>query len=339
MTISLPVPFEYAPDPTRYDRMPYRASGRSGLKLPAIALGLWHNFGGVDAFENARAMLRRAFDLGITHFDLANNYGPPPGSAEETFGRALRKDFHGYRDELIISTKAGYWMWNGPYGEWGSRKYLIASLDQSLKRMGLDYVDIFYHHRPDPDTPLEETMGALDQIVRQGKALYAGVSNYNAEQTHSAARVLREMGTPLLINQVVYSMLNRWVEPELLNAAEQEGVGLIFFSPLAQGMLTDRYLKGVPEDSRAAKPSSPFLQREQITEEYLKKARRLNEIAQGRGQSLAQMALAWVLRHRASTSALIGASSTQQVEDSAAAVGKLAFGEEELREIDQVLRG
>jgi L-glyceraldehyde 3-phosphate reductase len=334
--MTLPVDPHYLPAADRYEKMPYRRSGHSGLKLPTISLGLWHNFGGVDAFENARAMIRRAFDLGITHLDLANNYGPPPGSAEENFGRILRADLRSSRDELVISTKAGYYMWPGPYGEWGSRKYLITSLDQSLKRMGLDYVDIFYHHRPDPDTPLEETMSALDQVVRQGKALYAGISNYNAEQTRSAAQILRELGTPCLINQVRYSMLDRWVEPELLDAAADEGVGLIFFSPLAQGLLTDRYLDGIPADSRAAKPAT-FLQKDRITEDYLARARRLNAIAQARGQSLAQMALAWVLRHPASTSALIGASTVQQVEDCAAAAQNLSFGQDELQAIEAAL--
>jgi L-glyceraldehyde 3-phosphate reductase len=281
-------------------------------------------------------MLRRAFDLGITHFDLANNYGPPPGSAEETFGHILQKDFLRYRDELIISTKAGYYMWQGPYGEWGTRKYLIASLDQSLKRMGLEYVDIFYHHRPDPNTPLEETMSALDQIVRQGKALYVGISNYNAEQTRQAAAILNRLGTPCLINQVVYNMFNRWVETDLLTACEDEGVGLIFFSPLAQGLLTDRYLGGIPEDSRAGKPGT-FLKREQVTEAKLADVRRLNEIAQGRGQTLAQIALAWVLRHPASTSALIGTSTVKQVEDCAATIGNLAFSDDELSAIDAAL--
>jgi len=336
-----PVVPDYGAAADRYETMSYIRSGRSGLKLPAIALGLWHNFGGVDSRENARAMLRRAFDLGITHFDLANNYGPPYGSAEETFGRIFEQDFRPYRDELIISSKAGYDMWPGPYGEWGSRKYLVASLDQSLKRMGLETVDIFYHHRPDPETPLEETMGALDHIVRQGKALYAGISNYNAEQTRAAAKILRGLGTPCLINQVVYSMFNRWVEPDLLNAAHEEGVGLIFFSPLAQGLLTDRYLQGIPEDSRAGKPKarSPFLKSDQITDEALAKVRRLNAMAEGRGQTLAQMALAWVLRHPAATSALIGASSVQQVEDCAAAVHNLSFSEAELGAIDAALAG
>jgi L-glyceraldehyde 3-phosphate reductase len=334
--MTLPVDPHYLPADNRYEEMSYHRCGRSGLKLPAVSLGLWHNFSGVDTFETARAMVRRAFDLGITHFDLANNYGPPPGSAEETFGRILRKDLRAHRDELIISTKAGYYMWPGPYGEWGSRKYLVASLDQSLKRMGLDYVDIFYHHRPDPDTPLEETMTALDHVVRQGKALYVGISNYKAGQTREAARILRELGTPCLINQVSYSMFNRWVEESLLDAAAEEGIGLIFFSPLAQGLLTDRYLNGIPEDSRAAKPSI-FLKREQITAEYLAKARKLNEIAHSRGQSLAQMALAWVLRHPASTSVLVGASTVGQVEDNAAAVQNLAFTDEELQAIEAAL--
>jgi L-glyceraldehyde 3-phosphate reductase len=326
----------YLPSEHRYQDMTYKRCGRSGLKLPAISLGLWHNFGGVDPVENGRAMLRRAFDLGVTHFDLANNYGPPPGSAEETFGKILAQDLHPYRDELIISTKAGYDMWPGPYGEWGSRKYLVASLDQSLKRMGLDYVDIFYHHRPDPETPLEETMSALDHIVRQGKALYVGISNYNAEQTRKAAQTLRDLGTPCLINQVSYSMFNRWVEPDLLDTAIQEDIGLIYFSPLAQGMLTDRYLNGIPEDSRAAKPSV-FLKRERITDEYLAQARKLNDLAQNRGQSLAQMALAWVLRHPAATSALIGASSVQQVNDSVAAIHHLNFTADELQTIETIL--
>jgi L-glyceraldehyde 3-phosphate reductase len=331
-----PVPAEYTAAPNRYEPMPYKASGRSGLRLPLISLGLWHNFGGIDTIENGRAMLRRAFDLGITHFDLANNYGPPPGSAEEMFGQILAKDFKRYRDELIISSKAGYYMWAGPYGEWGSRKYLISSLDQSLKRMGLEYVDIFYHHRPDPNTPLEETMGALDQIVRQGKALYVGISNYNAEQTRQAAKILRDLGTPCLINQVVYSMFNRWVEPDLLDACSDEGVGLIFFSPLAQGMLSDRYLNGIPADSRAGKPGT-FLKDDRITPEYLATAKRLNDIALSRGQTLSQMALAWVLRHPAATSALIGTSTVKQVEDCAGAVNKLDFSADELAAIDAAL--
>ncbi len=326
----------YLPSEKRYEQMPYVRCGRSGVKLPAISLGLWHNFGGVDALENGCAILRRAFDLGVTHIDLANNYGPPPGSAEETFGRILHTDFRHYRDELIISTKAGYYMWPGPYGEWGSRKYLISSLDQSLKRMGLEYVDIFYHHRPDPDTPLEETMSALDQIVRQGKALYVGISNYDAEQTRRAVQILRELGTPCLINQVAYSMFRRWVEEALIDTAAEVGIGLIFFSPLAQGLLTDRYLQGIPEDSRAGKVGT-FLKKEQVTEAYLVKARRLNEIAQNRGQTLAQMALAWVLRHPAATSALIGASSVKQVEDNVAAVKSLSFSEDELQAIEKAL--
>ncbi len=334
--MTLPVEPYYLPANDRYEKMVFNRCGRSGLKLPAISLGLWHNFGGVDTIENARAMLRRAFDLGVTHFDLANNYGPPAGSAEDTFGQIMRKDLHAFRDELIISTKAGYYMWPGPYGEWGSRKYLISSLDQSLKRMGLDYVDIFYHHRPDPETPLEETMSALDAVVRQGKALYVGISNYNAEQTRAAARILRELGTPCLINQASYSMFNRWVEADLIETAVQEGIGMIYFSPLAQGMLTDRYLKGIPEDSRAAKPGT-FLQRERITEDYLAKARQLNDLARKRGQSLAQMALAWVLRHPGATSALIGSSSAQQVEDSVAAIRNLPFSQDELREIETIL--
>jgi L-glyceraldehyde 3-phosphate reductase len=334
--MTLPVDPSYLAAETRYDGMTYNRCGRSGLKLPAVSLGLWHNFGGVDTFENARAMLRRAFDLGITHFDLANNYGPPPGSAEETFGAILRKDLHPYRDELIISSKAGYYMWPGPYGEWGSRKYLVASLDQSLRRMGLDYVDIFYHHRPDPDTPLEETMTALDHIVRQGKALYVGISNYNAEQTRAAAQMLRELGTPCLINQVPYSMFRRWVEPDLLASAAQESIGLIFFSPLAQGLLTNRYLDGIPANSRAAKPGT-FLKEDRITPEYLAKARQLDELARTRGQSLAQMALAWVMRHPVSTSVLIGASTVGQVEDCAAMMDNMTFTQDELQAIEAIL--
>jgi len=316
--------------------MSYRRCGRSGLKLPAISLGLWHNFGGVDSFENARAMVHRAFDLGITHFDLANNYGPPPGSAEETFGRILRQDLARYRDELVISTKAGWDMWPGPYGDLGSRKYLVASLDQSLRRMGLDYVDIFYHHRPDPETPLEETMTALDHIVRQGKALYVGISSYTPEQTRQAASILRELGTPCLIHQPSYNMFNRWIEDGLLDVLEEEAIGCIVFSPLAQGLLTDRYLNGIPEDSRAAKPHG-FLKREHVTEEKLAKIRRLNEIAQARGQTLAQMSLAWVLRHVGMTSALVGASRVRQIEDNVAALRHLEFTEEELKAIDRIL--
>jgi len=326
----------FVPAADRYEAMIYNRCGCSGLMLPAISLGLWHNFGGVDTFENARAMARRAFDLGITHFDLANNYGPPPGSAEGTFGQILRQDLAPYRDELIISTKAGYDMWPGPYGEWGSRKYLIASLDQSLKRMGLEYVDIFYSHRPDPNTPLEETMGALDHAVRQGKALYAGISSYTPEQTRQAARILRELGTPCLIHQPSYSLFNRWIEDGLLDVLEEEGIGCIVFSPLAQGLLTDKYLEGIPEDSRAAKPHG-FLRPAQVTEEKVTRARRLNEVARARGQTLAQMALAWVLRHPGMTSALVGASRVSHVEDNVAALKNLKFTDEELVQIDGIL--
>jgi L-glyceraldehyde 3-phosphate reductase len=326
----------YLPSETRYDSMKYNRSGRSGLKLPAISLGLWHNFGGVDTLENGRAMIRRAFDLGITHFDLANNYGPPPGSAEENFGRIFRQDLAPFRDELIISTKAGYYMWPGPYGEWGSRKYLLASLDQSLKRMGVEYVDIFYSHRPDPETPLEETMSALDQAVRQGKALYAGISSYQPEQTREAARILRELGTPCLIHQPSYNMFNRWIEDGLLEVLADEGIGCIVFSPLAQGMLTNRYLDGIPADSRAGKPHG-FLRPERITEQRLAQVRQLQEIAQARGQTLAQLALAWVLRHPGMTSALVGASRVEQVEDNVAALNNLVFSTEELDAIEKIL--
>jgi L-glyceraldehyde 3-phosphate reductase len=320
----------------RYDDMVYRRCGRSGLKLPSISLGLWHNFGGVDAFENGRAMARRAFDLGITHFDLANNYGPPPGSAEESFGKILRQDLAPYRDELIISTKAGYGMWPGPYGDWGSRKHLLASLDQSLRRMGLEYVDIFYSHRPDPETPLEETMGTLDHAVRQGKALYAGISSYTAEQTRQAARILREMGTPCLIHQPSYSLFNRWIEEGLLDVLEEEGIGCIAFSPLAQGLLTAKYLEGIPENSRASKPHG-FLRPAQITEDKLKRVRRLKELAKVRGQTLAQMALAWVLRHPGMTSALVGASRVEQVEENVATLKNLEFSGAELQAIEEIL--
>ncbi|MGO4347287.1 L-glyceraldehyde 3-phosphate reductase [Paenibacillus sp. MCAF9] len=320
----------------RYESMKYNRVGRSGLKLPAISLGLWHNFGGIDRHENGRAMVRRAFDLGITHFDLANNYGPPAGSAEEMFGQILKQDFAAYRDELIISTKAGYYMWEGPYGEWGSRKYLISSLDQSLKRMNLDYVDIFYHHRPDPDTPLEETMGALDHIVRQGKALYVGVSNYNPEQTAKAAAILKDLGTPFLIHQPSYSMFNRWIENGLQDVLDEEGIGSIVFSPLAGGLLTNRYLNGVPADSRAGGPSV-FLKADHITDSTLNKIKQLNEIAQHRGQSLAQMSLAWVLRGGRVTSALIGASRVEQIDDNVAALRRLDFSDEELSRIESVL--
>ncbi len=326
----------YLPSDTRYDAMRYNRCGRSGLKLPAVSLGLWHNFGGVDTLENARAMIHRAFDLGVTHFDLANNYGPPPGSAEENFGRILSQDLARYRDELIISTKAGWGMWPGPYGDLGSRKYLIASLDQSLKRMGLEYVDIFYHHRPDPETPMEESLGALDHAVRQGKALYAGISSYDAGQTRRAAQILRELGTPCLIHQPVYNMFNRWIEDGLLGVLDEEGIGCIVFSPLAQGLLTDRYLAGIPEGSRAAKPHG-FLRPAHITDDKLTRVRRLNEMARERGQTLAQMALAWVLRHKGMTSVLVGASSVGQVEDNIAALNNLAFTGEELAEIDKIL--
>ncbi len=326
----------YLPSETRYDTMRYNRCGRSGLKLPAVSLGLWHNFGGVDTLENARAMILRAFDLGITHFDLANNYGPPPGSAEENFGRILRQDLARYRDELVISTKAGWGMWPGPYGDWGSRKYLVASLDQSLKRMGLEYVDIFYHHRPDPETPLEETMAALDHIVRQGKALYAGISSYDAEQTRRAATILRELGTPCLIHQPVYNMFNRWIEDGLLDVLAEEGIGCIVFSPLAQGLLSDRYLKGIPADSRAGKPHG-FLKPAHVTEEKLAKVRKLNRIAKARGQSLAQMAVAWILRLPEITSVLVGASRVQQVEDNVAALNNLEFTDEELQAIERIL--
>jgi L-glyceraldehyde 3-phosphate reductase len=316
--------------------MRYNRCGRSGLRLPAVSLGLWHNFGGVDVFENARAMVRRAFDLGITHFDLANNYGPPLGSAEESFGRILQQDLAPYRDELVISTKAGWDMWPGPYGDWGSRKYLIASLDQSLRRMGLDYVDIFYHHRPDPETPIEETMMALDHVVRQGKALYVGISSYGAEQTRRAASILRELGTPCLIHQPSYSMFNRWIEDELLAVLEEEGIGCIVFSPLEQGLLTDKYLAGIPEGSRASKPHG-FLRPADITEERLTKVRKLNELAQARGQTLAQMALAWALRHKAMTSVLVGTSRVDQIEDNVGALSNLQFTDEELAGIEGVL--
>ncbi|WP_104172080.1 L-glyceraldehyde 3-phosphate reductase [Arthrobacter sp. Y81] len=330
----------YSAADNRYESMPYRRVGRSGLKLPAISLGLWHNFGDDKRFDEQRAILRRAFDLGVTHFDLANNYGPPDGSAETNFGRHLQDDFKPYRDELVISTKAGYYMWPGPYGEWGSRKSLISSLDQSLQRMGLDYVDIFYSHRPDPETPMEETMGALDYAVRSGKALYAGISSYTPEQTIEAARILKELGTPLLIHQPSYSMLNRWTEngtPNLYEALEEVGAGSIAFSPLAQGMLTDRYLNGIPADSRAAKER--FLSESALTEDKLDRVRGLNKIAMDRGQSLAQMAIAWILRDQPRgtpvTSALVGASSVRQLEDTLSAINNLAFTQEELNAIDE----
>jgi L-glyceraldehyde 3-phosphate reductase len=328
----------HLPSKDRYARMRYTHCGRSGLKLPAVSLGLWHNFGGETLFENGRAMVRRAFDLGITHFDLANNYGPPPGSAEENFGRIVKSDFRAYRDEMIISTKAGYLMWTGPYGEWGSKKYLVASLDQSLVRMGLEYVDIFYSHRPDPDTPLEETMAALDHVVRQGKALYAGISNYRVPEATQAIALLRRLGTPCLIHQPSYSMFNRWVEDGLLDLLRTEGVGSIAFSPLGRGLLTNRYLHGIPADSRAAGPSV-FLKPEDITEEVRAKVRRLNDIASARGQSLAQMALAWVLRAWRVTSVLIGASSPAQIDDCVGALAAPELSPEELSKIDAVLTG
>jgi L-glyceraldehyde 3-phosphate reductase len=328
----------YTADPTRYDQMNYRRCGRSGLLLPEVSLGLWHNFGDVDDFGQARAMLHRAFDLGITHLDLANNYGPPPGSAESNFGKILRQDFASHRDELIISTKAGYRMWPGPYGEWGSRKYLISSLDQSLKRMGLDYVDIFYHHRPDPNTPLEESLGALDHAVRSGKALYVGISSYDAPTSRRAAQILREMGTPCLIHQPVYNMLNRWIEGDLQQVMAEEGMGCIPFSPLAQGLLTNRYFSGIPSDSRASKEHG-FLKKEAITLEMVNKLKALHTIAEQRGQSLAQMALAWVLRLPEVTSVLIGASSVSQIEENVAALKHQVFSHEELQAIDQCLAG
>ena len=318
--------------------MVYNRTGKSGLLLPAISLGLWHNFGGVDVFENGRAIIRRAYENGITHFDLANNYGPPPGSAEENFGVILKKDFPGFkRDKLVISTKAGYTMWSGPYGDWGSRKYLLSSLDQSLKRMQLDYVDIFYSHRPDPETPIEETMMALDHAVRRGKALYVGLSNYNAEQTQKAVEVLKSLGTPCLIHQPKYSMFERWVEDGLLDVLDNDGIGCIPFSPLAQGMLTDRYLKGVPPDSRAAKEHG-FLKTNELTEEKLGKIRSLNDLAQKRNQSLAQMAIAWLMRRKTITSVLIGASSVKQLDDNLATLNNITFSYQELKEIENVLR-
>ncbi|MEU3016976.1 MULTISPECIES: L-glyceraldehyde 3-phosphate reductase [unclassified Nocardiopsis] len=324
----------YVAAPTRYDTMPYRRCGRSGLRLPALSLGLWHNFGGGRGLQTQREILLRAFDLGVVHFDLANNYGPPPGAAEENFGRVVASDLRRYRHEFVVSTKAGHLMWPGPYGEWGSRKGLLASLDQSLERMGLEYVDVFYSHRPDPDTPLEETMGALDTAVRQGKALYAGISNYSPEQTLEAAHLLREMGTPLLVHQPSYSMFDRWVEDGLLDVLDEVGAGSVAYSPLAQGLLTDRYLNGVPEGSRAA-GDSPFLSRDGITDTVVERVRALNAIAGRRGQTLAQMALAWVLRGERVTSAVVGASSVAQLEGNVAAVGGLGFSDDEIAEIDR----
>ncbi len=326
----------YTAAPERYDRMTYRRTGRSGLQLPLISLGLWHNFGGVDPLENGRAMLRTAFDLGITHFDLANNYGPPYGSAEETFGQIFARDFKPYRDELVLSSKAGYDMWPGPYGNWGSRKYLIASADQSLRRMGADYVDIFYHHRPDPETPLEETMGALDTIVRSGRALYAGISSYPAGLARRAAQMLRELGTPCLIHQPNYHLFDRWIEGELLPVLEEEGIGCIVFSPLAQGLLTNKYLDGIPSGSRADKPHG-FLRPEDVTDRRVDQVRRLNQVAQERGQSMAQLAVAWVLRDSRVTSALIGASRPGQIEEIAQVQRRLEFSAEELNRIEGIL--
>ena len=326
----------HQPSENRYKTMKYNRCGKSGLLLPAISLGLWHNFAGVDTHENSRAMICRAFDLGITHFDLANNYGPPPGSAEDTFGKILKTDLAGYRDELIISSKAGYLMWPGPYGEWGSKKYLVASLDQSLKRMGIEYVDIFYSHRPDLVTPLEETMGALEQIVRQGKALYVGISNYNPQMTEQAATILKQLGIRCLIHQPSYSMFNRWVEDGLLDVLEQQGMGCIAFCPLAQGLLTNRYLHGIPADSRAGRPTG-YLRPEGVTKEKLKKVNALQKIAKNRGQSISQMALAWTLRDNRVTSALIGASKVVQIEENVAALKKLNFTKEELAAIDKIL--
>jgi L-glyceraldehyde 3-phosphate reductase len=327
----------YLPAAKRYENMQYRRCGRSGIKLPAISLGLWHNFGGVDVEENFRSILHLAFDSGITHFDLANNYGPPPGSAETNFGKILWEDFKNYRDELIISSKAGYTMWDGPYGDWGSKKYLVSSLDQSLKRMKLEYVDIFYHHRPDPETPLEETMQALDLIVRQGKALYAGISNYPADKAAEAIKILKQLGTPCLIHQPKYSMFERWVEGGLMDVLGKEGVGCIPFSPLAQGMLTDKYLHGIPDDSRAAKQTGA-LQTNQLTPQRLEQIKQLNEVAKKRGQSLAQMALAWLLKDERVTSVLIGASKPAQLADSLKCLDNIAFSTEELSEIETTLK-
>ncbi len=328
----------YNASDTRYDAMKYNRTGRSGLKLSAISLGLWYNFGGLDMFENGRAMLRRAFDMGVTHFDLANNYGPPPGSAEENFGRIMKLDLAPFRDEMVISTKAGYDMWPGPYGEWGSRKYMLASLDQSLKRMGLEYVDIFYSHRFDPETPLEETMGALDSAVRQGKALYVGISSYDAENTRKASQILRALGTPCLIHQPRYSMLDRWVEKDLLDVLDREGIGAIAFSPLAQGQLTERYLNGIPSGARATKTERVWLTANDI-QQNIEKVRQLNQIAQARGQKLSQMAIAWVLRKPQITSALIGASSVSQLEENLASLENLVFSPEELDAIEKILAG
>jgi L-glyceraldehyde 3-phosphate reductase len=328
----------YLSSPERYDTMQYRRCGKSGIKLPALSLGLWHNFGGIDNYENARNMIRLAFDKGVTHFDLANNYGPPAGSAEETFGSVFKKDLQSYRDEMLITTKAGFYMWQGPYGEWGSKKYLVSSLDQSLKRMNLDYVDVFYHHRPDPNTPLEETMAALDLIVRQGKALYVGISNYSASETEKAVKMLKELGTPCLVHQAKYSMFDRWVEGGLLDVLEQNGAGCVAFSPLAQGLLSDKYLKGIPSDSRAASGrGNGALESDRITEEKLSQIVKLNELAQQRGQNLAQMALSWILKDPRITSVILGVSKPQQLTDSLKCLHNTKFTEEELQLINQIL--
>lgn len=326
----------YLPDENRYGDMKFRRCGRSGLKLPLLSLGLWHNFGGVDSLENSREMVRYAFDHGITHFDLANNYGPPHGSAEETFGRLLKSDLKPYRDELVISSKAGWYMWPGPYGDYGSRKYLIASLDQSLKRLGLDYVDIYYHHRPDPDTPLEETMGALDHIVKSGRALYVGISSYSADETRKAAAILKEMGTPCLVHQPPYNMFNRDIERGVLNVLDQEGIGCIVFSPLAQGLLTTKYLKGIPKDSRAAK-STGFLQEDEVTEEILQKVKDLKALADKREQTLPQLALSWILRRKEVTSVIIGASRVNQIKENLGALKNLAWSSEDRETVDDIL--
>jgi L-glyceraldehyde 3-phosphate reductase len=328
----------YLPSPERYDTMQYRRCGKSGIKLPALSLGLWHNFGGIDNYENARNMIKLAFDKGVTHFDLANNYGPPAGSAEETFGSVFKKDLQSYRDEMLITTKAGFYMWQGPYGEWGSKKYLVSSLDQSLKRMNIDYVDVFYHHRPDPNTPLEETMAALDLIVRQGKALYVGISNYSASETEKAVKMLKELGTPCLVHQAKYSMFDRWVEGGLLDVLEQNGAGCVAFSPLAQGLLSDKYLKGIPSDSRAASGrGNGALESDRITEEKLSQIVKLNKLAQQRGQNLAQMALSWILKDPRITSVILGVSKPQQLTDSLKCLDNTKFTEEELQLINQIL--
>ncbi len=324
-------------DENRYNNMLYRRCGKSGIQLPVVSMGLWHNFGDVDDFQTARQIIIKSFNLGITHFDLANNYGPPPGSAEINFGKILKKELSSYRDELIISTKAGYWMWNGPYGDWGSKKYLVSSLDQSLKRMQLDYVDIFYHHRPDPHTPLEETMSALDLLVRQGKALYVGISNYGAEQTREAFKILKSLGTPVLIHQPKYSMFERWIENGLIQTLEELGIGCISFSPLAQGLLTKKYFNGIPKSSRASKKHG-FLKKEEVTDEIINRVKALNEIAQQRGQTISQLALAWNLRHHSMTSVLIGASSVKQVEENAAVIKRLDLSSEELNLIEKILK-